>query len=142
MQRLSLDDALAILSAARAKADELKRQPLAYAVVDAGGHVLVQARDEDQGFGRGQIAVAKAGGAVAMAMSGRALAVAADGFENWFTGISGALGGQVVPTPGAVLIFDADGRIIGAVGIAGAPSADDEAIAVHAIHAAGLTADA
>ena len=140
MTRLTLDDAMRILAAARAHAATLGRTPLAYAVVDAGGHVLVQARDEDQGFGRGLIAVAKASGAVAMGMSGRALADAAKGYENWFTGISGALGGEVVPTPGSVLIRDSGGRVMGAVAIAGAPSAVDEEIALHALAVAGFGA--
>ena len=77
-----------------------------------------------------------------MGMSGRTLAKAAEGYGNWFTGISGALGGQLVPTPGGVLIRDAVGHVVGAVGIAGAPSADDEDIAVTAIRNAGLIADA
>jgi uncharacterized protein GlcG (DUF336 family) len=140
MTRLSLDQALAIVTAARARAAELGRAPLAYAVVDAGGHVLLQAREEDQAFGRGAIAVAKAAGAVAMGMGGARLAAYADGYQNWFTGIAGALGGDVVPTPGSVLVLGGDGRVVGAVAVAGAPSADDEAIARHAIAAAGLRA--
>jgi uncharacterized protein GlcG (DUF336 family) len=138
---LTLDHALTILAAARKRAAALGRTPLAYAVVDAGGRVILQAREDGQGFGRGDIAVAKASGSVAMGMSGATLAKAAEGYENWFTGISGALGGQIVPTPGGVLIRDAQGRVIGAVGIAGAPSKDDQDIAVTAIQAAGLTAD-
>jgi uncharacterized protein GlcG (DUF336 family) len=135
---LTLDQALTILTAARQRAVELGRTPLAYAVVDAGGRVILQAREDGQGFGRGDIAVAKASGCVAMGMPGAALAKAAEGYENWFTGISGALGGQVVPTPGGVLIRDTAGRVTGAVGVAGAPSKDDEDIAVTAIKAAGL----
>jgi uncharacterized protein GlcG (DUF336 family) len=135
---LTLDQALTMLVSARQRAAELGRTPLAYAVVDAGGRVILQAREDGQGFGRGEIAVAKASGCVAMGMSGAALRKAAEGYENWFTGISGALGGRVVPTPGGVLIRDAASEIIGAVGIAGAPSEDDEDIAVAAIKAAGL----
>ena len=138
---LTLDHAITILAAARSRALALGRTPLAYAVVDGGGRVILQAREDGQGFGRSDIAIAKASGCVAMGMSGAKLAAAAKGYENWFTGINGALGGQLVPTPGGVLIRDAAGRVIGAVGIAGAPSADDQDIAVAAIIAAGLIAD-
>ena len=138
---LTLEHALAILAAARKRAAELGRTPLAYAIVDAGGRVIVQAREDGQGFGRGTIAVAKASGSIALGMSGAKLAKAADGYENWFTGISGALDGQIVPTPGGVLIRCSNGHVIGAVGIAGAPSQDDEDIAVTAISAVGLTPD-
>jgi uncharacterized protein GlcG (DUF336 family) len=45
-----------------------------------------------------------------------------------------------VPAPGGVLIRDASG-IIGAVGISGDVSENDEACAVFGIKAAGLTPD-
>jgi uncharacterized protein GlcG (DUF336 family) len=46
-----------------------------------------------------------------------------------------------VPAPGGVLIRDAAGEIIGAVGISGDASDQDEACAVYGIIAAGLTPD-
>jgi len=52
-----------------------------------------------------------------------------------------ASGGRVVPAPGGVLINDAAGDIIGAVGISGDTSDKDEACAVAGIAAAGLKAD-
>ncbi|HEV2334875.1 MAG TPA: heme-binding protein [Stellaceae bacterium] len=48
---------------------------------------------------------------------------------------------RVVPAPGGVLIRDAAGDIIGAVGISGDTSDKDEACAVHGIRSAGLTPD-
>ncbi|MCC0049719.1 MAG: heme-binding protein, partial [Rhodobiaceae bacterium] len=49
-------------------------------------------------------------------------------------------GGKLVPVPGGVLIRK-DGVIIGAVGITGDSSDNDEACAIAAIEAAGFTAD-
>ena len=46
-----------------------------------------------------------------------------------------------MPAPGGVLIRDASGTIIGAVGISGDTSENDEACAVAGIKAAGLTPD-
>ena len=49
--------------------------------------------------------------------------------------------GRVVPAPGGVLIRDAAGDIIGAVGISGDTSDKDEICAVAGIEAAGLKPD-
>jgi uncharacterized protein GlcG (DUF336 family) len=50
--------------------------------------------------------------------------------------------GALVPVPGGVLIRDASGALLGAVGISGDTSDNDEACAVAGIAAAGLKADA
>jgi uncharacterized protein GlcG (DUF336 family) len=47
----------------------------------------------------------------------------------------------VVPVPGGVLIRNAAGNVVGAVGISGDSSEKDEACAVAGIEAAGLSAD-
>ena len=52
-----------------------------------------------------------------------------------------AVGGALVPVPGGVLIRATDRAIIGAVGISGDNSDNDEAAALAGIAAAGLTAD-
>ena len=49
--------------------------------------------------------------------------------------------GALVPVPGGVLIRDRDGRLLGAVGVSGDISDNDEACAVAGIEAAGLTAE-
>jgi uncharacterized protein GlcG (DUF336 family) len=49
--------------------------------------------------------------------------------------------GRVVPNAGGVLIKDDAGNVIGAVGISGDTSENDEACAVAGIKAAGLKAD-
>jgi uncharacterized protein GlcG (DUF336 family) len=46
-----------------------------------------------------------------------------------------------VPVPGGVLIRDGTGEIIGAVGISGDTSENDERCAVFGIDSAGLVAD-
>jgi uncharacterized protein GlcG (DUF336 family) len=53
-----------------------------------------------------------------------------------------AVGGQLVPVPGGVLIKDAGGRILGAVGVSGDTSDNDEIAAAGGIEAAGLAFDA
>jgi uncharacterized protein GlcG (DUF336 family) len=47
----------------------------------------------------------------------------------------------LIPVAGGVLIRDADGEIIGSVGISGDTSDNDETCAIAGIEAAGLIAD-
>ena len=49
--------------------------------------------------------------------------------------------GVLVPVPGGVLVRDKAGTIVGAVGITGDTSDNDEACAVAGIEAIGLVAD-
>ncbi len=56
-------------------------------------------------------------------------------------GVSDVSGGKVLPVVGGVLIRDASGAIVGAVGISGDTSDNDEAAAIAGIEAAGFTAD-
>jgi uncharacterized protein GlcG (DUF336 family) len=55
--------------------------------------------------------------------------------------MSDIAGGRAVPVQGGVLACDAGGTILGAVGISGEVSAQDEVCAVPGIQAAGLRPD-
>jgi uncharacterized protein GlcG (DUF336 family) len=59
----------------------------------------------------------------------------------FFTTLAAASGGRVVTNPGGVLIRDGSGAVIGAVGISGDTSDNDELCAMAGIEAAGLKAD-
>ena len=61
---------------------------------------------------------------------------AAPGFYNSLM----AMTGEIVPSPGGVLIRDAGGALLGAVGVSGDTGEADEAAALAGIAAAGLTA--
>ena len=51
------------------------------------------------------------------------------------------IGGALVPVPGGVLICDKGGALVGAVGVSGDTSDNDEAAAVAGIEAAGFVAE-
>jgi uncharacterized protein GlcG (DUF336 family) len=55
--------------------------------------------------------------------------------------LAAASGGRMVTNPGGVLIRNAGGDIVGAVGISGDTSDKDEACAIAGVEAAGLKAD-
>jgi len=141
MGALTLDQALEILGHARRHRSKLTKKPVAYAIVDAGGHSLAVAREEKAGFLRAQLALNKAWGCLAMGFPSRTLRDQVQGWESWFAGINGAAGGRLMPVLGGVEIRGREGEVIGAMGIAGAAGAEDEEIAVVAIEKAGFKAE-
>ena len=144
MPGLTLQQATTIVETALRKARETGCAPLAVAVLDDGGHLKAFAREDGAGIIRPQIAFGKAWGALGMGMGSRAFARRlTDNPQQgpFFAALAAMSDGRVVPVPGGVLIRDAGGAVIGAVGISGDVSDKDEACAVAGIEAATLTAD-
>ena len=79
-------------------------------------------------------------GCIAMGLGSRALFKRAEEQPYFIQAMNSLAGGSLVPVPGGVLIRN-DGAIIGAVGITGDTSDNDEAAAIAGIEAAGFTAD-
>ena len=138
---LTLQQAEAIVSAARAKGRELNLQPLTVVVLDAGGQVKMAQREDGSSLLRPEIALGKAYGALALGLGGRELARRAQSMQGFMNALSDIAGGRAVPVPGGVLACDAGGTVLGAVGISGDVSAQDEVCAVAGIQAAGLRPD-
>jgi len=96
-----------------------------------------------QGIVRDALAHArKAGfsGALAFNVGSRKLGEMAVERPHFFAGAAQVVGG-LVPVAGGVLTRDANAAVIGAVGVSGDNSDNDEAAAIAGIAAAGLTAD-
>ncbi len=139
---VTLAQASSIVDVALKKARELKQMPQTLVVLDTGGHVVCAKREDGSGIIRFEIAVGKAYGALGMGWGSRTMMERAAQNPNFLTAIAAASGGRLVPNPGGVLIRDAGGTIIGALGISGDTADNDEIIAVAGIEAAGLKADA
>ena len=75
-------------------------------------------------------------------MGGRRVEAVAKERPHLTAGVSDLSGGRILPVVGGVLIRDGSGTVIGAVGISGDTSDNDEAAAIAGIEAAGLVADA
>jgi uncharacterized protein GlcG (DUF336 family) len=138
---VTLAQASTILDVALETAREMKLAPMTVAVLDAGGHLVAFKREDKSGILRYDIAYGKAWGALGMGFGSRTLFERAANTPQFFNALYAASGGRVVTNPGGVLIRDAAGDIIGAVGISGDTSDKDEACAVAGIEAAGLKAD-
>ena len=138
---LSLEQANRIIDAALAEGRRLDLGRLTVAVLDTGGHLIALKREDGSEFLRPPIAIGKAWGSLGMGHAGRVLAERSQKMPVFFGALSDMSGGKVVPLAGGVLIRDREGRLIGAVGVSGDTSEQDELAAVAGIVAAGLEAD-
>jgi uncharacterized protein GlcG (DUF336 family) len=138
--RISLDKANTIISAIFAKGKDTGMKPLSAVVTDAGGHVIAFQRQDGTSFLRLDIAVGKAAGALALGVNSRKIGEMAAERPS-FVGALGnlAAGKGVLPVAGGVIVKGPDGHPIGAVGVTGDTSDNDEIAALAGIAAAGLT---
>ena len=142
MADLTLDVARKILDTALAKGVEKKLKPLVVTVLDVRGCVKISAAQDGTSLLRSEIAHGKAYGALAMGMGSRALYQRAQE-QAYFIGAVGTMAqGRLIPVPGGVLIQDSSGGLLGAVGVSGDTSDNDEICALAGIEAAGLKANA
>ena len=140
MGRLTLAQADAIIDAALARARESGMKPLMVVVVDDAGNLKAARREDGAGGAlRPQVALGKAFGAIGMGQSSRRLGEGALERPHFMSAVVGASGGRVIPVAGGVPFADADGDTIGAIGVSGDTSDNDELAAIAGIEAAGLT---
>lgn len=137
---ISLDQARTVIAATRAKGREMRLKPLTVVVLDAGGHLVAMEREDGSGYGRPDIAAGKAAGALAMGVSSRKLGDMAAERPQFISALSAAWNGKLIPAAGGVLVKDAAGKLLGAVGVSGDLSDKDEEAALAGIAAAGLVA--
>ncbi len=142
MTDLTLDIARKILDAALAKATATKLKPLAVFVLDPRGCIKASAAQDGTSLLRGEIAHGKAYGALSLGIGSRAIFKRAEEQAFFVSAVNTLARGALVPVPGGVLIQDAGGALLGAVGISGDTSDNDEACAIAGIEAAGLKANA
>lgn len=142
MTTLTLDHARTIVRATLDAGRTAGFKPLSVVVLDAGGHVKAFEREDGSSNRRFDIAYGKAHGAISLGMGSRALMARAESQAYFIAAATSAIGGSLVPVPGGVLVKDSSGAIIGAVGVSGDTSDNDEIAALAGIAAAGLVADA
>jgi uncharacterized protein GlcG (DUF336 family) len=141
MTAIRLSQANAIADGALERGRQEKMAPLTVVVLDAGGHVVVVKREDGSGIARVEIATAKAWGALGMGLGTRNLAARATKAPAFYAALASITQGRIAPVPGGVLIRDRDGNVLGAVGISGDASDNDEICAIAGIEAASLIAD-
>jgi uncharacterized protein GlcG (DUF336 family) len=141
MPALKLRAAQKIVAAALKAARESELKPLAVAVMDERGSLRAFAAEDGASLRRAEIATGKAHGALATGLGSRALFKRAQEQPYFMAAVTHAVGGMLVPVPGGVLIRDGRGNLVGAVGVSGDSSDNDEIVALAGIEAAGLAAE-
>lgn len=131
-----------IVSVALKKAQEIGlTKPMTVVVLDARGTVKACESQDGSSTLRFKIAFGKANGCIALGIGSRAIFTRANEQPYFIQAVNAQAGGDLVPVPGGVLIRDRKGVVIGAVGITGDTSDNDEACAAAGIEAAGFQAD-
>ena len=138
---LTLQQALTITQTTLAEGARNGFLPLAVAVLDTAGQPLAILRDERTSLNRADIAIGKAAGCLAMGFGGRELAKRAAAMPQFISAVGSIFPKGLIPVPGGVLIRDAGGQLLGAVGVSGDTSDNDEVCALAGIAAVGLAAD-
>lgn len=141
MTTINLAQARAMIAAAFERGAALGLKPLSVTVLDAGGHVKAFERQDGASNLRFEVSHAKAYGAIGLGIGSRALMARAEQQPAFVAAVNGAFGGALVPVPGGVLVRTSDGELIGAVGVSGDTSDNDELAAVASIEAVGLVAE-
>ncbi len=141
MTTLTLETARKIADTVLTTATDKQLKPIAVAVLDTRGCVKFAAAQDGTSLLRGEIAHGKAYGALALGIGSRAIFKRANEQPYFVDAVNTLARGAIVPVPGGVLIQDGSGTLLGAVGISGDTSENDESCAVTGIESAGLTAN-
>ena len=141
MAEISLSKANKIISEVFKKGAAEGLKPLAAVVLDSGGHMKAAQRQDGASIMRVDIAEGKAYGTIAVGMGTRWLNAQAETRPHFLEGLSNVSGGKIVAVPGGVLVKDKKGAIIGAVGVTGDTSDNDEVAAIAGIEAVGFVAE-
>ncbi len=141
MTDLTLAAAQTIVTQALAHARANNFNPLGIVVLDARGSLKASAAEDGTSLMRWKVAFGKAYGSVAWGAGSKKIEKLAADRPNFFAGVAHLADGGILPVGGGVLIRDSQNQIIGAVGVSGDTSDNDELAASAGIKAAGHVAD-
>jgi uncharacterized protein GlcG (DUF336 family) len=132
MSTLTLAEAERLAKAAAATARAKNFNPMSVAVIDASGHLKFALREDGAGLAGVDIALGKARAALTFGCTSGQIADALAGNPLAGPSVISVLDGRVVLLAGGVLIQDAGGVTLGAIGAAGDAPENDEAIVLAA----------
>lgn len=135
---ITLEIAQKLIAKALDSARERGLKPMGVAALDARGALVALSIEDGNPLGRWKIAYGKAQGALAMGMNSRALAGLQDKYPAFLAALPSVFPEGVLPVPGAVLIRDAEGAVLGALSASGDSGDNDELIVIDALKALGF----
>ena len=142
MSAVTLRQAETIMEAVLARGRELACRPLSVVITDPGAHVTAFKKEDGSAMMRFEMAMGKAYAALALGRSSSLVRARAEARPLFMSYLMNASEGRIFAEGGGMLIRDADGEVIGAVGVTGDTEERDEELAAHGIRAAGLKTDA
>jgi uncharacterized protein GlcG (DUF336 family) len=138
---ISLAQANRIIEAIFMRARELDCRPMSVIVVEPGAKVKAFQKEDDSAMMRFEMAYGKAYAALALGRSSSLVRMRTEERPLFMQYLLRASNEQIFPEGGGRLIRDQAGDVIGAVGVTGDTQEQDEELAAHGIHAAGLLTD-
>jgi uncharacterized protein GlcG (DUF336 family) len=141
MAAITLTQANGIIAAILMRAAAVETRPVAVVVVEPGCVVKAFQKEDGASMMRFEMAFGKAYAALALGRSSERVRVRNEEKPAFMRYLIAASGDRIFPEGGGMVIRDADGYVIGAVGVTGDTEDRDEELAVHGIHAVGLKTD-
>ena len=138
---ITLEQANRIIEAIIKRGAEQQCRPLSVIIVEPGCIVKAFQKEDGSSMVRFEMAFGKAYAALALGRSSSLVHQRAEERPIFMRYLIAASGEQLFAEAGGLLIRDADGEVIGAVGVTGDTGERDEELAAHGIHAAGLKTD-
>src|SRR5215468_11211814 len=141
MAALTLAQANRIIEAILLRGAELQCRPLSVAVVEPGCKVKAFQKEDGSSMIRFEMAFGKAYAALALGRSSRLVRTRNEEKPAFMRYLIAASDDQIFAEGGGLQIRNADGHVIGAVGVTGDTEERDEELAAYGIHAIGLKTD-
>lgn len=141
MSNISLNAAQKIVNGIVKAASNRKLGPVAVALVDGRGSLKAFAAQDGAALSRADFALTKALSVISMGMGSRSLEKRAREKPDFARAVSAVTGKAFMAMRGGVIVRNGNGDVVGAVGVSGDSSANDELVAVEGIDDAGFAAD-
>lgn len=141
MTAVTLAQANRIIEAILKRGAELNCRPISAVVCEPGCVVKAFQKEDGSSMIRFEMAYGKAYAALALGRNSSLVRVRNEEKPAFMRYLIAASDDKIFPEGGGMLIRDANGDVIGAVGVTGDTETRDEELAAHGIHAAGLKTD-
>ena len=138
---ITLDQAGRLIDAIFKRGAELDCRPLSVIVVEPGCKVKAFKKEDGSSMIRFEMAFGKCYAALAMGRSSKLVKVRAEEKPIFMRYLISASDEQIFPEGGGLQIRNAEGEVIGAVGVTGDTEERDEELAAHGIRTVGLKTD-
>ena len=138
---IKLEQANRIIEAILQRGAELNCRPISAVVVEPGCVVKAFQKEDGASMIRFEMACGKAYAALALGRNSSLVRIRQEEKPNFMRHLIALSDDKLFAEGGGMLIRDAAGEVVGAVGVTGDTEEHDEELAIHGIRAAGLKID-